>query len=221
MGPSLAGSRPKSPVRLEDRNIWLCCVLSVYRLERLETLCCLRRLLIILLTLLKNDQRFPDEIRFACGCVPNIVAMAATPFLALQLVLLLASRAVPVLSAEFTHDRKRIGPLESVRAEYGCLKKFDVSEKTIIRTLDSQDLGAKFLEESDVGNREDCLSLCCKTPHCNVAVFEEKVRGLATGTRGTAMPRPGNAFRSRHDLGFPISHSLSSFPRSRNSPFQS
>ncbi|XP_069999887.1 uncharacterized protein [Penaeus vannamei] len=105
--------------------------------------------------------------------------MATTPFLALrlQLVLLLASHAVPVLSAEFTHDRKRIGPLESVRAEYGCLKKFDVSEKTIIRTQDSQDLGAKFLEESDVGNREDCLSLCCKTQHCNVAVFEEKESG--------------------------------------------
>lgn len=106
--------------------------------------------------------------------------MATTPFLALrlQLVLLLLSHALQVFSAEFTHDRKRIGPLESVRAEYGCLKKFDVSEKTIIRTQDSQDLGAKFLEESDVGNREDCLSLCCKTPHCNVAVFEEKVRGL-------------------------------------------
>lgn len=182
MGLSLAGSRTKLPVRLEDRNIWLCCILTVSRLERLGTLCCLCRLLIILLTLLKNDQRFPDEIRCACGCVSNIVAMATTPFLALrlQLVLLLASHAVPVLSAEFTHDRKRIGPLESVRAEYGCLKKFDVSEKTIIRTHDSQDLGAKFLEESDVGNREDCLSLCCKTQHCNVAVFEEKVRG----TRG-------------------------------------
>ncbi|XP_042865353.1 rab-3-interacting molecule unc-10-like isoform X2 [Penaeus japonicus] len=105
--------------------------------------------------------------------------MATTPFLALrlQLVLLLLSHALQVFSAEFTHDRKRIGPLESVRAEYGCLKKFDVSEKTIIRTQDSQDLGAKFLEESDVGNREDCLSLCCKTPHCNVAVFEEKESG--------------------------------------------
>lgn len=83
--------------------------------------------------------------------------------------------------AEFTHDRKRLGPLEAVRAEHGCLEKFEVSENMIIRTQDSRLLGAKFLNESDVGNREDCLTLCCSTPLCNVAVFEEKVRaGILT-----------------------------------------
>ncbi|XP_063848513.1 AT-rich interactive domain-containing protein 1A-like isoform X2 [Scylla paramamosain] len=79
--------------------------------------------------------------------------------------------------AEFTHDRKRVGPLDMVRAEHGCLEKFDVSESTIIRTEDSRMLGAQFLNESDVGNREDCLALCCATRFCNVAVFEEKHSG--------------------------------------------
>ncbi|XP_045111873.1 probable serine/threonine-protein kinase irlC [Portunus trituberculatus] len=82
-----------------------------------------------------------------------------------------------LVAAEFTHDRKRVGPLDMVRAEHGCLEKFDVSESTIIRTEDSRMLGAQFLNESDVGNREDCLALCCATRFCNVAVFEEKHSG--------------------------------------------
>lgn len=103
--------------------------------------------------------------------------MAGVPSQAmrLQLVCLLLCQALRLYSAEFTHDRKRLGPLESVRAEHGCLEKFEVSESTIIRTQDSRVLGAKFLNESDVGNREDCLTLCCATHLCNVAVFEEKV----------------------------------------------
>lgn len=80
-----------------------------------------------------------------------------------------------VTGGEFTHDRKRVGPLDLVRAEHGCLEEFEVSESTIIRTKDSRVLGAQFLNETDVGNREDCLALCCATRFCNVAVFEEKV----------------------------------------------
>jgi len=61
-----------------------------------------------------------------------------------------------------------------------CLPNYEVSEGSIIRTKDSQELGARFLNESDLGvtGREDCLRLCCRTPRCNVAVFEEKVRLL-------------------------------------------
>ena len=92
------------------------------------------------------------------------------------LCLLLLCLSLLVVRAEFTHDRKRMGPLDMVRAEHGCLEKFEVSESTIIRTEDSRMLGAQFLNESDVGNREDCLTLCCATRFCNVAVFEEKVR---------------------------------------------
>lgn len=80
-----------------------------------------------------------------------------------------------VARGEFTHDRKRMGPLDVVRAEHGCLEEFEVSESTIIRTADSRMQGAEFLNVTDVGNREDCLTLCCATRYCNVAVFEEKV----------------------------------------------
>lgn len=90
--------------------------------------------------------------------------------------LLIPCLAVLVLvRGEFTHDRKRMGPLDVVRAEHSCLEEFEVSESTIIRTEDSRVLGAQFLNETDVGNREDCLALCCATRFCNVAVFEEKV----------------------------------------------
>ncbi|XP_071542817.1 uncharacterized protein [Panulirus ornatus] len=105
--------------------------------------------------------------------------MTALPLQAvkLQLLCLVLCQALLVFCAEFTHDRKRLGPLESVRAEHGCLEKFEVSENTILRTKISQGLGAKFLIESDVGNREDCLTYCCETHMCNVAVFEEKESG--------------------------------------------
>ncbi|CAL4069485.1 unnamed protein product [Meganyctiphanes norvegica] len=79
----------------------------------------------------------------------------------------------------FTHDRKRLSHLEL--QEHGCLAKFEsfvqVHDNTIIRTADSKVLGAKFLNESDVGNREDCFTLCCNTLLCNVAIFEEKDSG--------------------------------------------
>lgn len=59
-----------------------------------------------------------------------------------------------------------------------CLPNYEISEGSIIRTKDSVDLGARFLNESDLGmnGREECLTLCCRTPYCNVAVFQEKVR---------------------------------------------
>jgi hypothetical protein len=59
-----------------------------------------------------------------------------------------------------------------------CLSNYEVSEGSIIRTRDSQELGAKFLNESDLGagGHDECLRLCCRTPRCNVAVFQEKVK---------------------------------------------
>lgn len=58
-----------------------------------------------------------------------------------------------------------------------CLRNFEISDGSIIRTKDSQALGAHYLNETDLGakSREECLSLCCKVQRCNVAVFEEKV----------------------------------------------
>lgn len=57
-----------------------------------------------------------------------------------------------------------------------CLDNFNIKLDEIIRTQDSQQLGAKYLNEVDLGSREECLRLCCETDECDVFVFEEKVR---------------------------------------------
>lgn len=56
-----------------------------------------------------------------------------------------------------------------------CLDNFNIKLDEIIRTQDSQQLGAKYLNEVDLGSREECLRLCCETDECDVFVFEEKV----------------------------------------------
>lgn len=56
-----------------------------------------------------------------------------------------------------------------------CINNFDVHKDKIIRTQDSRDMGAKYLNEIDLGSREECLRLCCETENCDVFVFEEKV----------------------------------------------
>ena len=88
-------------------------------------------------------------------------------------MLFLITQNLVVHSQVYTHDRKRPVPL--LDSSHSCLERFEVSESTIIRAQDSRHMGARFLNESDVGNREDCMALCCRTPTCTVAVFEEKV----------------------------------------------
>ncbi|CAG9864196.1 unnamed protein product [Phyllotreta striolata] len=58
-----------------------------------------------------------------------------------------------------------------------CIGKFNVHKDKIIRTQDSQNMGAKYLNEMDLGSREECLHLCCETDDCDVFVFEEKNAG--------------------------------------------
>ncbi|XP_044588489.1 uncharacterized protein LOC123267734 [Cotesia glomerata] len=58
-----------------------------------------------------------------------------------------------------------------------CLDSFAVHTDKIIRTQDSLALGAKYLMEAELDNRQDCLKLCCKTNECDVFVFEEKKQG--------------------------------------------
>ncbi|XP_072388357.1 uncharacterized protein [Diabrotica undecimpunctata] len=58
-----------------------------------------------------------------------------------------------------------------------CIEKFNVHRDKIIRTQDSQNMGAKYLNELDLGSREECLHLCCETENCDVFVFEEKNSG--------------------------------------------
>ncbi|XP_066584507.1 uncharacterized protein [Prorops nasuta] len=58
-----------------------------------------------------------------------------------------------------------------------CLESFDVHKDKIIRTQDSRELGAKFLNHIDVESRRDCLKFCCETDGCDVFIYEEKKHG--------------------------------------------
>lgn len=44
-------------------------------------------------------------------------------------------------------------------------------------------MGAKFLDNADLGSREECLRLCCETDGCDVFVFEEKVSKFFNGRK--------------------------------------
>lgn len=91
----------------------------------------------------------------------------------IPLAAILSLLTMEITGQTYTHDRKRPVPL--LDSSHACLERFEVSESTIIRAQDSRRMGARFLNESDVGNREDCMALCCRTATCTVAVFEEKV----------------------------------------------
>ncbi|KAK5644714.1 hypothetical protein RI129_006014 [Pyrocoelia pectoralis] len=58
-----------------------------------------------------------------------------------------------------------------------CIANFEVHKDKIIRTQDSKNMGAKYINEIDLGSREECLRLCCETENCDVFVFEEKNTG--------------------------------------------
>lgn len=56
-----------------------------------------------------------------------------------------------------------------------CFESFDVHANKIIKTEDSCELGAKYLNVMDLESREDCFKYCCNTDKCDVFIFEEKV----------------------------------------------
>ncbi|XP_076659573.1 uncharacterized protein LOC143362935 [Halictus rubicundus] len=71
-------------------------------------------------------------------------------------------------------NEKRI----SVRNNYPmCLDSFDIHRDKIIRTYESRDRGAKYLNETEVDSKEECLKFCCDTVDCDVFIFEEKKPG--------------------------------------------
>ncbi|CAN7999642.1 unnamed protein product [Ixodes hexagonus] len=57
------------------------------------------------------------------------------------------------------------------------MESFQINENRIIRTEDSRRMGARYLNESQLGSNRDCLLWCWQTSSCNVAVFEEKGKG--------------------------------------------
>ncbi|XP_053997247.1 uncharacterized protein LOC128886400 [Hylaeus anthracinus] len=58
-----------------------------------------------------------------------------------------------------------------------CLDSFDIHKDKIIRTHESLDMGAKYLNENAVDSKDDCLKFCCDTVGCDVFIFEEKKHG--------------------------------------------
>lgn len=55
------------------------------------------------------------------------------------------------------------------------LENFNIHSSTIIRTEESQSMGARFIDDKEVSSNEACMKLCCSTNDCDVFVFEEKV----------------------------------------------
>ena len=69
-------------------------------------------------------------------------------------------------------------PKRTIREHYSdlhCLQKFETSEQTIIRTVESQKNGAVFINVTTLESFELCLASCCETSLCNVAIFDESV----------------------------------------------
>ena len=74
---------------------------------------------------------------------------------------------------------KKTKPREkrAIREHYSdmhCLQKFETSEQTIIRTVESQKNGAVFINVTSMDSFELCLASCCETNLCNVAIFDEQ-----------------------------------------------
>ncbi|OQR67261.1 hypothetical protein BIW11_04807, partial [Tropilaelaps mercedesae] len=57
------------------------------------------------------------------------------------------------------------------------LNSFDIRTSTIIRTNDSLQAGAKYLNERQLRSSAECSLYCWEVSSCNVAVFEEKSNG--------------------------------------------
>ncbi|XP_043251201.1 uncharacterized protein LOC122396676 isoform X1 [Colletes gigas] len=71
-------------------------------------------------------------------------------------------------------NEKRVG----VRNNYQmCLDSFVIHRDKIIRTYESRDMGAKYLNENDVDSEDECQKFCCSTEGCDVFIFEEKKPG--------------------------------------------
>ena len=52
---------------------------------------------------------------------------------------------------------------------------YNFQNGTIIRTHDSIEAGATFINSQIGISREECTSECCSVDNCNIAVFKEKV----------------------------------------------
>lgn len=95
------------------------------------------------------------------------------------MILVLMFVGVVIARSPLQEDVRKVveGERPMPPAESGCMAQFQVNANTIIRTKDSRSQGAKYLNETELPSKGDCLLWCCQVTSCNVAVFEEKDRG--------------------------------------------
>ena len=101
--------------------------------------------------------------------------------LAIFLNLLAMTQSLTVLQDSASRNLTNIRNKRAIREHYSdlhCMQKFETSEQTIIRTVESQNNGAVFLNVSTVVSFEICLATCCETQLCNVAIFDREVRSF-------------------------------------------
>lgn len=72
---------------------------------------------------------------------------------------------------------KRPSPQAAGSNVRDVVESFQINENRIIRTEDSRRMGARYINETELGSNHDCLLWCWETSSCNVAVFEEKGKG--------------------------------------------
>ncbi|XP_071454683.1 uncharacterized protein [Hetaerina americana] len=89
---------------------------------------------------------------------------------------LINGSACAKVAEDAAETTKRIAKRNEVDLQF-CVDNFDIQEDTIIRTQDSRGMGAKYINETDLSSRDECLKLCCETTSCDVFVFEEKNPG--------------------------------------------
>lgn len=90
-------------------------------------------------------------------------------------LIILCINCILIVNSSENLLNKRVKKIPHEIEIQNCIENFDVHKDKIIRTQDSRDMGAKYLNEIDLGSREECLRLCCETDNCDVFVFEEKV----------------------------------------------
>ena len=76
------------------------------------------------------------------------------------------------------NDNPVLRAKRAIREHYSdlhCIRKFETSPQTIIRTQESRNNGATFLNVTTLDSYNLCLSSCCDTTLCNVAIFDEEV----------------------------------------------
>ena len=85
----------------------------------------------------------------------------------------------PVKNPRFArNDPVVLRSKRAIREHYSdlhCIRKFETSPQTIIRTQESRNNGATFLNVTTLDSYNLCLSSCCDTTLCNVAIFDEEV----------------------------------------------